>query len=671
MELDNQRYEQDNIMERENKKEYKELLKELGVTEDYVKAQISNEVSQSIAVVNVRRDIFRRRLKLYNNQMKKPDKVDINSLYITMAVMIALYYSDEMTVSFSSRFDYIVYDERSENVQNVAEFDQTAMNLAIMNYIIQWDRLFYGLGIRQLIGWEEINNQPIFDDREPMSWLPDPKGWLDSSKFRYMWFEITVDKDRLYPEQGYFNVDKISSKDGNPEIEANKQAQSESAGIWVAKNIDDGITNFDAVEQFTIFNGVKCLVVLTNEWWNIVKMEKCMAFTKKQEEHAELVTFPVILNYLSPQRGNPFGLCVGDTVEDKQRALSKLFNLNIIKATKEALGGLRLYDSRAIRNRSALTNPTVWTKRIGVNTKYLQGASLWNVVHNVDQQDRINPDTGLMQNMIQQQIESSTAIDALNRWQRGTGMTAREVTTWQHNANMNLVLWHKINNWGEKAFWTLWYNSYVAFLPKSQKKFIRLNTGFWIKADTLKRDEFIGNTDPFIEVMSKSEKEQQEEQQKMEFMALYPVLMQDPETPVVSKRMLKRKSLQYSWIDRRTILTYVPPTAEELKAKLNLSLLDNNERLSKITDINEDHQTYLVIYQTAKDNKAKENAIEERTQAYILSWQREKQQAQAMQQQAMWWSGWWLNQMQQQMGNGVIQNNAKENSWVSLQDVGT
>gem|GEM_PF-4038873 len=46
--------------------------------------------------------------------------------------------------------------------------------------------------------------------------------------------------------------------------------------------------------------------------------------------------------------------------------------------------------------------------------------------------------------------------------------------------------------------------------------------------------------------MSKSEKEQQEEQQKMEFMALYPVLMQDPETPVVSKRMLKRKSLQYS-----------------------------------------------------------------------------------------------------------------------------
>jgi len=57
-------------------------------------------------------------------------------------------------------------------------------------------------------------------------------------------------------------------------------------------------------------------------------------------------------------------------IEDKQRARSKNFNLNIIKATYEALGGITLYNPFAVRNATDLETPTVGKKYEPVNPEF-------------------------------------------------------------------------------------------------------------------------------------------------------------------------------------------------------------------------------------------------------------------------------------------------------------
>lgn len=69
----------------------------------------------------------------------------------------------------------------------------------------------------------------------------------------------------------------------------------------------------------------------------ITKMEEVLPMNKAERDDPRLVQFPVILNYYDPIRGDAFGTSIPDLIEDKQRARSKNFNLNIIKATYEAL----------------------------------------------------------------------------------------------------------------------------------------------------------------------------------------------------------------------------------------------------------------------------------------------------------------------------------------------
>ena len=63
----------------------------------------------------------------------------------------------------------------------------------------------------------------------------------------------------------------------------------------------------------------------------------------------------------------------------------------------------------------------------------------------------------------------------------------------------------------------------------------------------------------------------------------------------------------------------VKPTLEELNATDDLALLNNNEMPSKIRNMQEDHRTYVMIYDRAFDTDAKRKAIQQRMQALRMS----------------------------------------------------
>jgi len=49
------------------------------------------------------------------------------------------------------------------------------------------------------------------------------------------------------------------------------------------------------------------------------------------------ILFPIALKYISPLKGDPFGISFPDLLRDKQTAKSKLINLTLVSATRNAL----------------------------------------------------------------------------------------------------------------------------------------------------------------------------------------------------------------------------------------------------------------------------------------------------------------------------------------------
>lgn len=158
--------------------------------------------------------------------------------------------------------------------------------------------------------------------------------------------------------------------------------------------------------------------------------------------------------------------------------------------------------------------------------------------------------------------------------------------------------------------------------------------------------------DPRVEIISKTEKLAKDREDKSNFMALVPMFLQDPETPKLSKIYMKRKVLKINGHDRDEILEEVPPYYEELMAKQRAELLDNDVDAPKISNLMEDHQTYLMIYQWCEDTDAKWKAIEARKRALLASME------QAMQPQPMWP---WQQGMSPEQSNNVSQNQIGNN----------
>lgn len=63
---------------------------------------------------------------------------------------------------------------------------------------------------------------------------------------------------------------------------------------------------------------------------------------------------------------------------------------------------------------------------------------------------------------------------------------------------------------------------------------------------------------------------------------------------------------------------YIPESVDEMKARMNLELLNNNIEISHPI-AGEDYMTYIEIYKQALDTPAKEKAIALYAQAYIDS----------------------------------------------------
>lgn len=271
----------------------------------------------------------------------------------------------------------------------------------------------------------------------------------------------------------------------------------------------------------------------------------------------------------------------------------------------------------------------------------------------------IKPDAINMPEMIRNEATLSIGMDNQTLGVQGaTSITATENQRVQGNANLRLMLGIKFDNEAEKDFWNRWYKFYCYYFDSGKEKNFVLNDSVGSVYYSIKKKDFGGMTDIDVQIKAKSDIDATKEKEKAGFMVVAESILTNPTAKPSQRSFALREMLRLNGVPPEKINRLVEMPPEERKALDHIALLNKNEMPPKITDISEDHRTYIVIYDRAFNTDAKWKAIQRRRLALDMSGQSSPEAMQPQQpQQQGGMSGMLVNDMMQQ-GNKV-QNGAK------------
>jgi len=616
--------------------------------------QAKNEYNLSIDTVRQKREVFRERFKLYNNQNKDPNKLSVNLVYATVQSTLWTTYDDEILVEFLWR---TYADVDATTMWNaLARFDQEEMGLDIIYHKLQKNRLLTWVWIRIWNAWDKRRQTPTVSVAETLTWIPDPMWSYDAQRFRWHWFELQMTKNSLKNNSNFFDIEKVSSQVEEETQLTNEEKKNNAWLNYQEERLDAGDNSLcNIYYHYTIVDGRKYRLALANKRSLLIWKLELPAVLDIEKEDPSTIPFPIVLNYYDPEEWDPYGNSLVDLLEDKQRWQSKYANLMMQKATREALGNNILYDKNLIPNRIDLTRPTKWPKLIWIDW------SKWpiNWAMTEIQTSTVPASSFDMFNFIQNNAFMATGLDARSLWVAvDRNITATEAQQIQANANLRSILLNKVNFRWEKSFWQLWYREYKANFKWD--KYIRIKEWLWSKSITVKKDNFDTKIDPDIVIKSKWDVLIKRRQDAANLMALLPLIQQNPSIPEISKLIYLRTILINNWIEKEVVEIYVPDTIDEVKAKEEVQLLNENElREPLIWSMEEDHLSYIITYQQALNTNAKWTAIEARWKAYKESWQAQQKQM-LIQQQMQWWWDAMSNMAGNQLMSNAISNDNKD-----------
>lgn len=615
--------------------------------------KVHNEYDEGLNYVNQRRQEFRDRLAMYNNQKKNKDLVGITTMYTLIRTLLGVFYSDEVTVQFKSR--RFEDSEHVENLNALAAFDFDEMNLGVKNYFNQWDRLFYGVGIRIFEDFNMTTLTPSVRTISPLNWHPDPLGSPESG-FRYHGFEFVVNKNELKEDAGYDmkKVSKLETTHAADEPMQNLRAEKDAQGL--ASGALDLLTGKDTItvyHHFTEYKGERYLITTDASKTLVLRAIKLPVYTEEERKDPLLVPYPVILNHYSPQRSVPFGTNVPDLVEDKQRMISVVVNL-MLKEAKGHLYPMGIYDARKIKNKRDLDFG--FNKNIPVRLN--QGESLENVYKPLVR-DTVDNTAWNVKSLLEQESRIATNADQLQSGVLGDKQrTLGEVQQVQANANVGYLLQSKVNAWGERDFHKYWYREYRGNFPKAGKKFIRLSRPDGSEYMELGYKDFITVEDPDVDIISKLEDEKRRERESLEFLQSLPLVLQDPTMSQAARLQAKRLYYMKKGYKKSEIDMIIPQNADEYDAHNENKLLDMNTPVN--IDANDDHQSHITIHMRAQNTQAARLHIQSHQLALIRTGEMQKLRQMSAQGQAGGQDENLANMAQSQIGNRLTQMGKSE-----------
>lgn len=588
---------------------------------DKLLTQIDREYQEGFNYVVNKRNQYRDRVIRWNKQSKDINKININMIANATDTLIASSYTDWLTVNFASA-DWWVSADKADNLNYMAEFDNNEQDYQQLYYQKEQDRYFFWVWIRYRYGWDDVRKMPKFLVINPLSWIPDPipsqLGNFDGSWYRFHWFEFTTSIMDLMADESYDReqLDKVVGSYFSPENQQNWVAYAAAYNYVMPSSCDDLKTNFslDVYHHFTNFNGKKYIITLTNARRTVLRIKELKPILEEEKKNPNMIEFPIILNYRKPRRNDPFGESICDKLDDKQIAKTILFNLNIIKAKKEALWGDFIWNSRLIKNKDDILKPTTNWRNIFVDTV----ENLQNVGMEIPR-SQIKADSINMIQALDNEAMLDTNIDTLQQGiVSGWRTTATESQIAQANSNIIWLLNNKINAWGDKRFWFEWWKGYQENFSSVDKKSVVLVSNFEIKSFELGKDDFFTRQIPHIILWTKADLQSKNEKEQIFRDKYLWMVLNNPSVPDVSKRIAQRMCFRCNWKTPNEINVLVPLENDETVALGFVEMVNMWEVPHSIFSYPKEYlRTFWVYLQKAENNKAKDVVLQALRRAMI------------------------------------------------------
>lgn len=581
---------------------------------DKLLAQIDMEYQQWYDYVVNKRNQYRDRVIRWNKQAKDPNKININMIANAIDTLIASSYTDWLTVNFASADGWMSAD-KADNLNYMAEFDNNDQDYQQLYYQKEQDRYFFGVWIRYRYGWDDVKKMPKFMVINPLSWIPDPipsQTWaFDGSWYRYHWFEFTTTIMDLIADGSYDKeqLDKIVGGYFSPDKMQDWNAYATAYNYVMPTCCDDLKTNFSlwVYHHFTNFDGKKYVVSLANDRKTLIRIKELEPVLKEEKKNPNMINFPIILNYWKPRRNDPFGESVCDKLDDKQIAKTILFNLNIIKAKKEALGWDFIWNSRLIKNKDDILKPTTNGRNIFVDTQ----ENLQNVWMELPR-SQIKADSINMITSLENEAMHDTNIDSLQQGiVSGGRTTATESQIAQANSNIIGLLNNKVNAWGDKRFWFERWKGYQENFSEIDEKNGVIVSNFETKSFTLSKDDFFTKQIPHIILSTRADLQSKNEKEQIFWDKYLGMMLNNPDTPPVSKRIAQRMCYRCNWKTPNEINVLVPLENDETVAMQFVDMINLDVVPKSLFKYPKEYlRTFWVYFQKAEKTKAKDVVLQ-------------------------------------------------------------
>lgn len=577
------------------------------------------------------------------------DEIKSNMIYSYINQAMSVYYQDERSVVYT--WDYLI-DDIIDNLNNTAQSDYNNMWLNEIQQAQLLDCLVYGVWIIMKTWFNEVECLPELKTIDPLSRYPDPYCWNNEQQARWHWFMMRTSLNEIKQAGNYSEseCELLKAKNIENENSARDNAAGQVNDLWFT---DD--TVIDVYYHFTQIDGKKYMYTTDADCQYLLRWEEIL---QTDDDAKQWVSYwPINIKWFSPKRWLPYGISMIDILKDKQRAKDFFLRLKKLKAAKEALWGDMIIDTSKGLNPTRIKDNHYWLRIHPVTLQ--QWERLDNVMYQLPQ-ERLT--TNLMDSFTQDVDQNSyvgTGISSASLWvQSEQNITATEVKTSQANANIRLLLYMVIQSMADQRFWEiLWYNQMVIHMKESDKKYVTINDWLlWGTSRFFGRSDLITWIKPRIKMIQKSQLEAENNKLLQQMEVMYQTEMQDPWLSDFSKRQMKKRIWKLKGATKQEIQLFTQPSdpriiADEMNAFEHVALINYNEVPMMKAD--EDHITYLAIYQRAENTEAKKTAILKRRHLMQLVW---------WQSQTMGWS----DQIRNSAANIAISQNMTKNDTQSL-----
>jgi hypothetical protein len=530
------------------------------------------------------------------NNLQRGDENIASTLILTLfnRIMSNLY-DDKMQVKFvpSEEID----QKKVNSINLLAQNDYREMDKQVIDYDWTWDALAFGKGFCETLRFDKKRKIMQPQVLNPLAFGYDPY-FNDPQQWRYYWKWLIKSKWEIEKLIKKGLITGIKSADELPPgVDPDlwdfkiRRDQAKMANAVPASSYQGDV--YQILEYFGYDEeGVKCVWWVDNSF-NKVLFKEPLDLRDDEDKDSK---WPIVVKEGFREPHSSISVSILDLLEDKHRAKSVLLNLAYIAAKDEAnptylvnpdkVQDISAFFSRQINQHILTKDATDLTQVVmPLNTKAALSQSLMSFIQLLTQEANDPVGTGM-------------AITGLKKGKA----TATETAIQQQLNDLAQSLQSKVLQFGEKDFWSHWYQRYLRYSKEGDEKMATIVGVKGVTFETIDLGDIRTKYPPKVLVFSAKEAEYKELVLRRDLMQLYPQFQETLGQEGMrnfNKHVFFPKFLQ----DPTLIDIIIPKSLDEIKAE------DENEQLNldELPNVSpeENHEQHIYIHMQAKNTWAK------------------------------------------------------------------